>query len=256
MKKINLKLYFIFIVVFLVQNIFAQYTKTEHPNCFTILAGKNATVDGSVILAHNEDDHGEMLVDWYKVPRIKHGPNDKIILKNGAQLNQVKETYSYLWMEMPGMQFSDSYMNEWGVAIASNQCISKETEGELVDGGIGYFLRRIMAERARTAKEAVKIAGAIIEQAGYLHSGRSYSIADPNEAWVMAVVQGRRWTAKRVPDDEIAVCYYNVHHRYIEPKARRVLKAKEFSCPKEYLAGLQPMEEKSIECVPNHWNPK
>jgi len=214
MKKFNIIPLIQIIIIFTGQALFAQYGKFEdpNPNCFTITAGKNATVDGSVILAHNEDDGGEMLVDWYKVPRLKHKPGEQIILRNNGKIDQVSETYSYLWMQMPGMQFADSYINEQGVAIASNQCISRETEGELTAGGIGYFLRRIMAERAGTAREAVKIAGAIIEQAGYLHSGRSYSIADPNEAWVMAVVQGRHWAAKRVPDDEIAVIpnYYTL----------------------------------------------
>jgi len=69
-----------------------------------------------------------------------------------------------------------------------------------------------MAERAATAKQAVKIAGALVEQAGYSSSGRSYCIADANEAWVMAVVKGKHWAAQRVPDDEAVVIpnYYTI----------------------------------------------
>jgi dipeptidase len=113
---------------------------------------------------------------------------------------------------MLGMDFSDSYMNEWGVTVSSNQCQSKEENGELVNGGIGYFLRRIMVERARTAREAVKIAGNLIENFGYASSGRSYCIAGPNEVWVLAAVKGKHWIAQRVPDNHVAIIpnYYTI----------------------------------------------
>jgi len=200
------------IIFFSVVTNYAQQINNTSINCFTILAGKNTTIDGSVLLAHNEDDGGKFLVDWYKVPHISHKADEKIILQKGAEIEQVDETFGFLWMEIPGLQFSDSYINEWGVTIVSNGCPSKETEGELVNGGIGYYLRRIMAERAKTAKEAVKIAGEIIEKVGYLSSGRTYSIADVNEAWMLAVVKGKHWIAQRLPDDSVAVIpnYYTI----------------------------------------------
>ncbi len=179
---------------------------------FSIIVGKDATKDGSVMLAHNEDAGGDRIVNWYKVPRISHSVNENILLKNGGLLAQVEETYGYLWLEVPGLEFSDSYMNEWGVVIASSGCISKEGHGSITDSGIGYFLRKIITERAKTAREGVKLAGEIIEKIGYSYSGRSYCIADPNEGWVLAVVRGNRWVAKRVPDNEVAVVpnYYTI----------------------------------------------
>jgi len=173
--------------------------------CFSIIAGKNTTVDNSVLIAHNEDDWGDLLVNWYKVPEQDYAPGTKITLQNGAQIDQVSHTNSYLWVEMPGMQFSDSYMNQWGLTIASDQCRSREDKAVIVDGGIGFYLRRVMIERAKTAKEAIKIAGALIEKLGYNYSGRTYCIADPNEAWMMAVVKGKHWVAQRIPKDHIAV---------------------------------------------------
>ena len=95
-------------------------------DCFSILAGKNATADGSVLFAHNEDDWGDRIVNWYQVPGSKHQPGEMITLKNGGQLDQAAITYSYLWLEMPEMEFSDSYMNEWGVTIGSDACQSRE----------------------------------------------------------------------------------------------------------------------------------
>jgi dipeptidase len=103
------------------------------------------------------------------------------------------------------MDFSDSYLNEYGVCVASNSCASREKDPEITDGGISYRLRGIMAERATTAREAVIIGGALVEQFGYTGSGRTYCIADANEAWTMAVVRGKHWVAQRVPDNQVMV---------------------------------------------------
>jgi dipeptidase len=103
------------------------------------------------------------------------------------------------------MDYSDSYLNEYGVCIASNSCPSREDKPAITDGGIGYNLRQLMAERAATARDAVVLAGQLIEQFGYNASGRTYSIADPHEAWALAVVKGKHWIAQRIPDDQIMV---------------------------------------------------
>lgn len=182
-------------------------------DCFSMLVGKDATADGSVLFAHNEDDWGDRIVNWYQVPASHHhDAASKIQLKNGGTLEQAHETYSYLWLEMPEMEFSDSYMNERGVTISSDACQSREKDPEITDGGIGYWLRRAMAERARTAREAVKIGGALVEQFGYTSSGRTYCIADPREAWMLSVVKGKHWVAQRVPDNHIAIIpnYYTI----------------------------------------------
>jgi dipeptidase len=203
----------IFVFLFLVaSSLIAQQTNENPFNCFSVLAGKNATSDGSVMFAHNEDDWGDRMVNFYKVPAMDHKPGEMITMETGAKLEQATHTVSYLWLEMPEMSFSDTYMNEWGVTIASDACSSREEKGELTDGGIGYWLRRAMAERAKSAREAVKIGGALVEQYGYASSGRTYCIADPNEAWMMAVVNGKHWIAQRIPDDEVAIIpnYYTI----------------------------------------------
>jgi dipeptidase len=113
---------------------------------------------------------------------------------------------------MPGYSFSDSYMNDYGVVIASNECKSREDSPQLTQGGIGYWLRRIMAERAHSAREAVIIGSRMIMQYGYCSSGRTYCIADTREAWMLSVVNGKHWVACRVPDDKTAVIpnYYTI----------------------------------------------
>ena len=181
-------------------------------DCFSILAGREATIDGSVMFAHDEDDGGKQVVNWYKVPSLKHSPDEVINFRNGGVSVQPEETNSYLWLEMPGMSFSDSYLNQYGVCISSDACSSREKKGVLTDGGIGYSLRRIMAERSKTAREAVEIGGELVSNYGYTSSGRTYCIADPNEAWMLSVVNGKHWIAQRIPDNHIAVIpnYYTI----------------------------------------------
>lgn len=207
----NLKVFFLFVLFgILLSGVPAksQGTIDFNPaefNCFSMLVGKDATDNGSVYFAHNEDDYGKQLVNWYVIPAQEHPEGTEITLKNGGRLNQVEKTWRFIWLELPGMDFSDSYLNEHGVCIASNSCPSREDDPSITDGGIGYRLRGLMAERATSARSAVQIAGQLIEKFGYTGSGRTYLIADPNEAWALAAVRGKHWVAQRVPDDHIMV---------------------------------------------------
>ncbi len=198
---------------FVTSGVNAQATGEQGFNCFSILIGKGATSDGSVMFAHNEDDWGDRVVNWYRVPYDYPGDDaDSITLKRGGKIAQAKETFGYLWFEIPELEFSDSYFNEYGIMIASDACVSREDKPEQKDGGIGYWLRRAMAERARTAKEAVKIGGQLISETGYASSGRTYCIAGPKEAWMLSVVKGKHWVAERIPDGEVAIIpnYYTI----------------------------------------------
>jgi len=181
-------------------NLFGQ--NESDLNCFSILVGKKASIDGSVFFAHNEDDEGQNFVDLHKVPRIKHSPGERQIFVDAMDvIDEVDETYGYLWIS--GSAYNEEqYLNEWGVAITSDGGRSKVVTGE---ARIQHNLRRIVIERARSAREAVKIAGALVERYGYTKSGRDYLIVDPNEAWVFEVTYSKHWIAKRLPDDEVAI---------------------------------------------------
>ena len=113
----------------------------EDSACSSLAAGNLATVDGSVLFGHNEDD-GACPTIMHVVPRVSHESGEKIVMwDTGGTIDQVVgETYAYLWSEMPGYRFSDSYLNKWGVSIASNSCSSsRETKPyDLTGGGIGY----------------------------------------------------------------------------------------------------------------------
>ena len=73
-------------------------------------------------------------------------------------------------------------------------------------------MRINVAKYARSAREAVKIIGEAVEQFGYKGSGRTYSVADPEEGWIVSVVKGRHWVAQRVPDDKVMAIpnYYTI----------------------------------------------
>ncbi len=153
-------------------------------NCFSIIAGKDATVDGSVLMAHNEDDGGEQMLNIYVVPAT-----DKNL--------------RYIWCEFPGMEVSDVLMNQFGVSVASNGCPSREDKGDFTGEGVLWEVRLAVAKYAHNAREAVAIIGSLVETFGYKGSGRSYIIADPTEGWVVSVVKGKHWVAQRVPDDKV-----------------------------------------------------
>lgn len=182
-------------------------------DCFTIVVGKAASADGSVIMAHNEDDGEPAIVRHIKVPRRQHAPGEKVKLIGGGEVDQVGETWAYLWSQLPGLLFSDSFVNEWGVCVASDNCPSREDKPQLSEGGISYLLRRLVVERAKTAREGVRLAGELVERFGYNASGRTYIISDPEEGWFFCAVYGKHWLAARVPDDQVAMVAnaYSVH---------------------------------------------
>ena len=179
--------------------------------CYAIVVGKDASTDEAVLLGHNEQNYGQRFLNFRKVPCIEHKAGEMIRLHGGSEIPQIKESYAFLWSENPGIAYSDGYLNEWGVAVVSDGCPDRaedlqklEAEGQLVKGGIGYMLRRLVAERAKTAGEGVQVAGELIEQVGY-PSSRTLVIADSKEAWLLSMSRGKHWVAQRVPDDSVAL---------------------------------------------------
>jgi len=185
--------------------------------CYAVIVGKKASADGAVLFGHNEQSGDNRVMNLRVIPRIKHGAEEVVELLSGGTLPEVSETYSFIWSEDPGLNACDTYINEWGVAVASDSCGTREdsydelvARGDIVDGGIGYMLRRLVIQRAKTAREGVQVAGSLLERFGYSDSGRTLVIADPSEAWLLSMIRGKRWLAQRVPDDGV-VLLPNVH---------------------------------------------
>jgi dipeptidase len=195
----------IILCVFLASALLSPTVEGQDDNCFTILVGKSASADGSVMIAHNEDDRGDIIVNLRKIAPRDYGAPQRVSLGEGGYFETDGRTNGFLWIEAAAQEFADSFINDHGVVITSDSCPSKETNDDLTDGGIGYMLRRIVAEKASSAREGVRIAGDLIEKYGYRSSGRTYMILDKDAAWMLAVIRGRHWFAQRVPDDEVAV---------------------------------------------------
>jgi len=173
--------------------------------CYALVVGKDASTDGAVLVGHIEQNAASRYTVFRSVPRAEHGPDETVTLQRGGTVPEVAQTWAYLWSHIPDQEFSDGYMNEWGVAVVSDACPSRYGGTELTDGEIGLWLRRLVAQRARTAREGVEIAGSLVEEYGYAGEGRTYVVADPNEAWAFAAVHGKHWVAQRVPDDGVLV---------------------------------------------------
>ena len=94
-------------------------------------------------------------------------------------------------------------MNENGVVVVTNNCnITIEEKEKFNDGGIGYGIRRLVAEYATSAHHGVDIVIELMEK--YFHMGHTYTIADKNDAWQIALLRGHRYLARKVKDNEIA----------------------------------------------------
>lgn len=143
------------------------------------------------------------------MPAATHKKGEKIKFEEAAaEIPQVEKTFGFYWSQTydpSGASFSDGFVNENGVTIASNACtgIYKDDIMPTKDGGIGYGIRRLMAERATSARHAVDIAIDLLGKYGYFSEGRTYTIADSKEAWQIAIHQGNTRVARRVKDNEV-----------------------------------------------------
>jgi len=172
--------------------------------CTNFLVGKKASTDGSVMISYAADSHslyGEMY-RWPAATWPAGAMLDVVEWDTGkplGQIPQVKETYSVI-----------GNMNEYQLAITETTFGGRP---ELVDttGIIDYgSLIYITLQRAKTAREAIKVMTDLVAAHGYYSGGESFSIADKNEAWIMEMVgkgagnKGALWVAIRIPDDCIA----------------------------------------------------
>ena len=175
--------------------------------CTNFIVGKKASVDGSVICSYNADSYGAfMRLAHY--PAVKHQKGD---------MRKIYEwdTNKYLG-EIPEAEVTYNVVgniNEWQVTIGETTYGGRE---EMVDstGLIDYgSLIYIGLQRSKTAREAIQVMTSLVEQYGYYSEGETFTICDPNEAWILEMqgcgpdrkVSKERvvWVARRIPDDAI-----------------------------------------------------
>lgn len=175
----------------------------SHDKCTTVIVGRLATTDGSVILAHNEDwGEFEAPLKWH--PREQHPSGKTVSLRGGLVLDQVQETYAYL---LPAAICNG--INEFQVMITDN---SGSCRKEMVPGKSGIEMTDLVTlalQRSKTAREAVGVMGQLIDRFGYRcidgPGGDIFSVADSREGWWMEVTTAGPWVARRVPDEAFVV---------------------------------------------------
>jgi dipeptidase len=199
--------------------LWAGLVAAEARPCTSIMVGRLASTDGSVMTSHTCDSHrtGSGIV---VVPHAKHAPGSVVALTKRCDddsgpmprygrtptgsIPQAGETFGYL---------APAYacMNERQLAIGESTFEGRE---ELVsDKGLidCETLTRLMLERAATAREAIRIGGELLRQYGWCDLGEALTIADPQEVWILEIVGpgkdqvGAIWAAQRVPDDHVSV---------------------------------------------------
>lgn len=178
---------------------------TPSTACTNFLVGKKASADGSTFITYNADSYG-MFGRLVYYPAAQHAPGTMRQIYDGdtnehhGQIAEAPVTYSVM-----------GNINEHQVAITETTFGGRE---ELVDtaGIIDYVsLMAIALQRSKTAREAIAVMTSLVQEYGYASSGESFSIADPNEVWILEMIgkgSGRRgtvWVAVRIPDDCIAV---------------------------------------------------
>jgi dipeptidase len=190
----------------------------ENDSCTSIMVGKDASVDGSVMTAHTCDANYRTWIDFVPAKTHKKGDQaeilkgsmhnffsgDKRVIEKMGTIPQVEATYRYLHTAYP-------VMNEHQLGMGETTFGGRK---ELVsEKGIFYIeeLQRLALERCKTAREAIKLIGDLIKKYGYCDSGECITIIDPQEVWHMEIMGpgkgelGGVWAAVRVPDDHVGV---------------------------------------------------
>lgn len=171
--------------------------------CTNFIVGKKASVDGSVMVTYNADDYGMFgYLCHYPAGIHKQGEMRKIYdWDSGEYHGEIPEapvTYNVI-----------GNINEFQLSIGETTYGGRE---EMVDptGIIDYgSLIYLALQRSKTAREAISVMTSLVEKYGYCSEGETFSICDPNEAWIMEMQgtgkgsKGVVWVAQRIPDDAI-----------------------------------------------------
>lgn len=200
------------------QQDYNDLSQLEGQSCTSIMVGKRATPDGSVINSHICDGRYRT---WATIEPAQDHPagtmhkvyrgtmqttysGDTTGVKLVGQIPEVTHTYSYLNAAYP-------CMNEHQLVIGETTFSGPDV---LVNEK-GMFtieeLERVALQRCTKAREAVKLIGQLVTKYGYGDGGECITIADPDEIWQMEICGegkdkiGGVWVAQRVPDDHVAV---------------------------------------------------
>ena len=171
--------------------------------CTNFIVGKKASTDGSVICTYNADDYG-MFIGLAHYPAGTHAKGtmrqiyDWDTHEYHGEIPEAPVTYNVI-----------GNINEYQVTIGETTYGGRE---EMVDT-TGIFdygsLIYVALQRSKSAREAITVMTTLAQTYGYNSSGETFTICDPNEAWIMEMMgkgpgsKGVVWVAIRIPDDAI-----------------------------------------------------
>lgn len=182
--------------------------------CFSIIAGRNTTTTGAVIMGVNND--------WPGSPgQIHHEPHklydkqDTFLTVKGVEIPQVSETFAYTHTVCDYetgtrlLSWADG-MNENQVAVGMTGVYTFHNGQEEEDILEADDLSILILERGRTARQSIEMIGELIDEYGYsvssIEGGEgavTIAISDPKEGFFLELIPGGLWVAKKVADDEI-----------------------------------------------------
>ena len=174
--------------------------------CTNLLVTKGASSDGSTMITYAADSH-VLYGELYYHPAADHPQGAMVDIyewdtgKYLGQIPQVRHTYRVI-----------GNMNEHQVSIGETtfggreELHKKDTNAILDYGNLMY----ITLQRAKSAREAIKIMTTLVDRHGYYSTGESFSIADPNEVWILEIIgkgpedPGAVWVARKIPDGMVS----------------------------------------------------
>lgn len=188
-------------------------------NCTTIMVGKLASTDGSVMTSHSCDGKYRTWLEMVPKQKFNKGAMHPVywgmlhteeawdmskVTKKG-EIPEIEETYSFLNTAYP-------CLNEKQLAIGETTIYGRQ---ELINED-GLFLieelEKIALQRCKTAREAIALIGKLSEEYGYGDLAECLTIADPKEVWQLEIAGSGKgkpsaiWCAQRIPDENVGVC--------------------------------------------------
>ena len=196
----------------------ADRTQRDPLSCTSIMVGKKASADGSVITSHTCDSWYRTWMTVRPAADYKEGEMEniydgrmhtewvedmsKVVVK--GQIPQVSHTYRVLDTSYPCLNEKQLGMGE--TTISGRDTLRNKNGMFMIEE-----LQRVALERCTTAREAIKLMGELVKQYGYGDSGECLTIADTKEVWIFEIFGegpdkiGGVWAAQRIQDDEVAV---------------------------------------------------
>lgn len=172
--------------------------------CTNFLVTKGASTDGSTFISYAADSH-VLFGELYFWPAADYPEGSMLKVyewdtgKYLGEIPQVSHTYNVV-----------GNMNEHQVTIGETTYGGRselwESPGVIDYGSLIY----ITLQRAQTAREAIKIMTQLVAEFGYISEGESFSVVDPNEAWMLEMIgkgkeqKGAVWVARMIPDGYVA----------------------------------------------------